>query len=195
MLELHASREQFEEAVNYAPGVYRLYAIDGDLREISGPVAHIEIEPPFIDSAPQEYLTRLDRAFDMMGRLIESHEHKDLMLADITKTLITSHTELQRGARDLLAEATQTIRVASGVEAVERPAPVIDVAELGNQVAETMRQGKPQQPTQPPIWMQLLNGPWGLAALQFVQTFAQSAYEAHAAQAQAEQTETDQENQ
>jgi hypothetical protein len=188
LVELYASMEEFEEEIDWQDGVYRLYPVDEHHNEIPhGQTAHVVISPPEGDTTKQDYLSRIDRSFDVVDRLIASHEHKDVLLSDITKTLVRTQTDLQRGAGELLGAATTTIRVANGVEGLERqPAPDMKVDEFKDMVAAMLEEQKKPESSGPPWFVQIINGPVGMAAIQFVQNFARGMAQAQAQAAQAQ---------
>lgn len=180
LVELNASFAEFEEAVGYRPGLYRLIQVTADGRDVPGTVAYAEIHGRNLGSDTQQY--GMERALGLCDRMAQASEHKDRMMADMVKTLMHTHVQLQAGAVNLLEAANTTIRVANGIERIERDDPVVDVEFISEQVIEAMdERGPPPSPGGPPPWiLQLLNGPLGQAAVSFLQGFAQSAARAQA---------------
>jgi hypothetical protein len=185
LLDLYASFEELEEAVDFRAGLYRLYQVDDDVKEVAGKVAYVEVRS---QAFGVENLSQGDRAFELAERLAQANEHKDLILADITKSLIATQAELQRGAASLLNAANETIKVANGVDALERE-PHVDVEELSERLTVALGLDE-QSPDDTPWFVELLKGPVGVGLMQFANTFLRTVAEAQARAAQARPAQT-----
>lgn len=189
VLDLYASIEDLEEAVRFEVGQYRLYQVDANGKEVAGRVAYIEIRPENVGAAP---LTHIDRVFDLAERLAQANEHKDLLIAEITSKLVASQVELQQGSAALLGAANETIKVANGVDALERQ-PHVDVDALGEQLSTALGldDDDTESPNPTPWFVQLLSGPVGVGLMQFANNFMKAMAETQARQArQAKPQET-----
>ena len=179
------------------PGSYRLYPIDKAGTELA-PVACIEIvalereskdaSEGSDDEEDDEYALEVhggpnsmlahgavnftatqNRLFDTYDRMLASRDKHDELMGQMLTTLVTTTAQIQQSTANLLAAANTTVNVASGIEAIERQEPPqLDVQTLATNLTKVMGENK----SQPPIWLQLLNGPLGMQLMSFAQSFA-----------------------
>lgn len=186
LVPLDATHAEFEQLMNYGDGLYRLIMIDLDENPVRGPTAYAEIGRGVFADQPRS--EESDRMMRLCERIAQSNEQKDVLVADMNRTLMQTHVQLQQGAVALLEAASGTIRVANGIEAIERHPPVLDVDALSESVIEALDARRPEKPVQPPAhWVvQVLHGPVGMAALKLVNDFAETVKRAYAAKERGE---------
>jgi hypothetical protein len=208
-LELSATMERFREAVENKPGSYRLYPVDRFGRELE-PIAVIEVVPD--ENAPAQNGTQSlalanaggpgvmggephgrlvaelpHRFFDLYERMLTSRDANDALMAQLLTTLVTTTAAIQQGTASLLGTANTTVKVANGVEALERiPAPQLEIAALTDKLAmlgelkETLATLGDGDKSETPWFVQLLNGPLGMGLMSFANNFAQTIAKAQA---------------
>lgn len=184
-VKLSASYEDFEEAVGYVAGWYRLRQVTDKHTVLDAPSAYIEIQGVNLGSAAQR--VGVEEALGLCGRMMQANEHKDALMTDVMKTMLQTHVQLQMGAVKMLEVVGNTIPIASGIQAVERPAPTIDIDEMAGMLLEAMDEQREESEDAPRAhwferFMEFLDSPNGKLArtmasnlvLQFVQTYAQA---------------------
>lgn len=206
---LDSTLDTLRTAVKNQPGSYRLYPVDKHGRELA-PIACIELMLEEEDRGEQQAMTlrgdqgiaRIEdsalametpaRFFDLYERMLVSRDAHDALLANLLTTLVTSTATIQQSTARLLGAANTTIKVANGVEAIERPEllapPELDVDALSAKLAEAItpaNESKPAQPDKPHWLLSLINGPIGMGVVQFISQFANTTAALHAAQRQA----------
>ena len=202
-MSLESTIDQLRDAVG-EPGSYRLYPIDKSGSELT-PIACIEIVPDDEDDDEDESrgdakkslaLTVADdrrlvlsaevsAMADTQGQLLEaykqmlvSRDKHDELLSQLLTTLVTSTAQIQQSTATLLAAANTTVKVANGVEAIERQEPPhVDVDKLAEVLGDALG-GDGKKDT--PAWVQLLNGPIGMGLMQFAQGFMKTLAAAQA---------------
>lgn len=164
---LYTTRAALQRQLPGVAGRVRLTAVDEWGNEIPGtPVAVIDLEP--VESEPEHaHWMRLDRVFDLCDRFIGTIETKDMILSQVTKALIESHTELQNGAAELLRTATTTINVATGIER-----PELDVQGMCEQLAKSIEEKTPDR-SRAPWFVQLADTQLGKSVAELVTGFVQ----------------------
>ena len=101
--------------------------------------------------------------------MAQGNEHTDSILADVTKMLMQTHVQLQAGSARMLEAANTTIRIANGIEAIERGQTVIDVDRITEQIIEAMDEREPPAKPAAPWFVQLLASPLGMRLLQILE--------------------------
>ena len=193
-LPLDATVDDLRLAVNNKTGSYRLYPVDAQGRELS-PVACIEIIPDDEEAAPSKGDRELrsaghgnsttnhdasmalvadiaGRFFDTYERTLVSRDANDQLMANLLTTLVTTTATIQQGTARLLGAANTTIKIANGVEALERqeaPSPTVELnaEDLAERLADVLKPASTAQ-SQPgkPWWMELLTSPMGMQVVQ-----------------------------
>ena len=207
---LDSDIDGLRRAVLNQPGSYRLYPVNkfGHERE---PVAVVELtdddEPTgalvmsggrtaVVPDAIIPAETSL-RFFDLYEKMIASRDAHDELMTRIVSTLVSSTAGIQQSTAGLLESASTTIRVANGIEALDRiEAPQLDIEGLTDKLAvvgqlkQTLAQlGETDRKTGTPWFVQLLNGPVGMGLMSVANNFAQHIAAAQkAAQQQAAKT-------
>ena len=167
LIEARASYKVFQEEVGYRPGLYRLKQADKDGVELDAPTGFAEIEGENFGRGTQDY--DLQGALALCHRMAQANEHKDTILADVTQTLMHTHVQLQAGSARMLEAANTTIRIANGIEAIERGQTIIDVDRITEAVIEAMDDREPPAKPGSPWYVQLLAGPLGVRLLQILE--------------------------
>jgi hypothetical protein len=197
-LGMEAKVDDLRRAVRNEPGSYRLYPVDVQGNELS-PVACMELvptepaelarlEPAETDSAATSAVVR--EVLDLCKHLVKSRDEHDAMLSRVLSTLVTTTATIQRSTAMLLGAANTTIQVANGVESLERQEPPekLDVDELSRQLAEALTpedEEDEESSSQPPWFVQMLNGPVGVTLFQFLNGFLGAIAAKHAQSAAA----------
>lgn len=167
LVDALASYKVLEEKLGHRPGLYRLRQADKDGNELDAPAAFAEIEGENFGRGGHEY--DLQGALALCHRMAQANEHKDSILADVTKMLMQTHVQLQTGSARMLEAANTTIRIANGIEAIERGQTVIDVDRITEQIIEAMDEREPPAKPATPWFVQLLASPLGMRLLQILE--------------------------
>ena len=192
-LPLDATMDDLRLGVSNEPGSYRLYPVDDTGRELSPP-AYVEVVP---DDRPKksDKLTPAanglaestrsaevahaftpdiaGRFFDLHERMLTSRDAHDALMANLLTTLVTTTAQIQQSTARLLGAANTTIKIANGVEAIERAPVQIDADALAAHITESMAEDDQDKP-QGSLIAQLINGPLGMSAIQLLQGFSTS---------------------
>lgn len=157
VVSINATRDEVIEKIK-KPGVMRLYPVSEDGEEIPGaPVAVLEVSPDEVyHGVDAPHWMRLDRVFDALDRSMTAMEAKDMIIGEVTKSLLENNTALQNGAVRLLDTANTTITVANGIER-----PDLDIDHIITRVVEEVTSSKEEEPNKQPWFVQLLNGSFG----------------------------------
>lgn len=166
LVDARASFRELEEKLGYRPGLYRLKQADAQGNELDAPTGFAEIEGENFGRGAQEY--DLQGALALCHRMAQVNEHHVSTLADVTKTLMHTHVQLQAGSARLLEAANTTIRIANGIEAIERGQTVIDVDRITEAVIDAIDEREPAKPAAP-WFVQLLASPLGLRLVQILE--------------------------
>jgi hypothetical protein len=115
------------------------------------------------------------RFFDLYERTLVSRDAQDQMMATVLTTLVTSTATIQQSTARLLNAANTTMTIANGVEALERqepsaPAVEFDTEDLAEKLAAVLTPPT-ETKTGKPWYVELLNGPLGTMAIQFLTNF------------------------
>jgi len=169
-LQISTRRQHFIECIGRRPGSYLLYAIDDEGEEIEGaPVVHVDITPEEVGILQESpHWMRLDRVFDALERSMSAMESKDLLVTQITQSLISSNEALHTNAANLLGTANDTFNVLNGIGR-----PELDTAALSEAISEKVRE-KEAEASQSPWFVQLLNGQWGQTMMTFANDVAKA---------------------
>ena len=142
LLPLGATRRDVRKKVKDRPGRYFLVAVDEDGDALDCPQGEIEIAPgDFSPWSPTGSTVEVPaRMFDLLEQMIETQKASQFAAQDMIRTLTASIVDQQRTAADLLRAANETIKVASGVDALERqlPAPEVNVEQLAEVLTEEL---------------------------------------------------------
>ena len=168
IVHLNATRQDVIDKVKKA-GTLRLYPVNEDGDEIHGaPVAILEITPEEVgQGADVPHWMRLDRVFDALDRSMTAMESKDVLLGQITRSLIENNTALHEGAVRLLDTANTTINVANGIER-----PELDIDGLSRKMVSEVQSARGEHAGRDPWFVMLLNGEWGKGMLEFANNLA-----------------------
>ena len=138
-----ADLDDLEMVVDHEPGIYLLYQLNAEGEIIKGTIAQVIIGNPGVTTSDPKY----EQMTHFAARLIQANEHKDALLADVTKHLVSIQATMQESAAALLSSAAETIRVANGVDKAERPAPIFDAESVAKILMEKMPAPEPQKKT------------------------------------------------
>ena len=199
-LGLDANVMDLRRAVQNKPGSYRLYPVDSAGKELA-PIGCMEIvasdepeetaldlvaaEGPATTAAMRELVV-------LCNKMVASRDSHDALLANVLSTLVSTTATIQRSTAAVLNAASTTIKVANGVESLERQEPPdpLDVNELSQQLADALTpaaSNKEDSKPTTPWFIQLLNGPVGMAIMSNVNSFLSVIREQHVAQQKAAQ--------
>lgn len=132
------------------------------------------------------------RCLDLFDRMLTSHESQHELLAKLVTTLVTSTATIQQSTAGLLGTANATVKVANGIEAVERssgaPAPQLGFDDLADKVTGIAKVhdalvSLDLAKSEPHWTVQLLTGPAGGNLLALATQVAKNIGAAQAAQA------------
>ena len=142
LLPLGATRRDVRKKVKDRPGRYFLVAVDEDGDALDCPQGEIEIAPEdFGPWSPTGSTVEVPaRMFDLLEKMIETQKASQFATQDVVRTLTASIVDQQRAAADLLRAANETIKVATGVDALERqlPAPEVNVEQLAEVLVDEL---------------------------------------------------------
>ena len=142
---IDASPEDIEEQVGHAPGWYCLRQVAKDGSVLDARCGYIEIRGVNLGLDMQRY--GLEEALALCKQMAQANAAKDELVADMTKTLLHTHVQLQLGAVRMLEAASTTIGVATGIEAIEHEQPVIDISEMTAHILEAIDDKRKDEPT------------------------------------------------
>ena len=179
-LALDATVEDLRQAVKDDPGSYRLYPVDMNGNELT-PIACMEIveqaQPVTALDHIQPDTTATTAAMREMvllcNKMVASRDSHDALLANVLNTLVATTATIQRSTAVMLNAASTTIKVANGVESLERqePPPQLDVGELTEHLVDALVPDEPASKPGNPWYLQLLMSPVGMGILNNVNSF------------------------
>lgn len=217
-IDINSNMQALRMALRGETGMFSLHPVDVDGNELE-PVAEVEVIAVEEDSparalvagaasaavpvdveTTRAYAQVPLRLFDLFGQMLASRDAHDEMMSSVLKTLVTSTANIQQSTAGLLNTANTTVKVANGVEALERPqASPLDIQGLAESVSAIEKindlvgsLGKNSK-SQTPWVVQLINGPIGMGLMGLLNNLAQAAA-AHAQDDDGTDNETDDES-
>ena len=165
LVDFDINPEELKELLGHMTGKYRLHPADENGLEIQdAEIAIFDVKPIRTKNGEQEHMRQ------MFAQFVSFVESKDVLIADVTKSIIHSNRDLHTSNIEMLNTANTTINVAT---AIERPE--IDLEAMAKYVAKDIKENKEEERQKQAPWhIQLLNGPFGKSLLTNLNTLVES---------------------
>ena len=166
LLSIAATRHDLRRVVNGRPGVYILTAVDEDGEEVDCPRAEVELAPMDVATGSEGNAGQQNPSpgwmASVMEQMLKSLTRHLVVSSDVSRSLAASMVDQQRACTESMRAMTETIGIASGLDALERqlPAPQVDVQELASLLAKDAPNESRPEEKQAESWIsQVLKSP------------------------------------
>lgn len=147
VLDADADMNDLIEATGNQPGRFLTFARDTEGRVLPQ-TGYVTVTPEHLgmnlDSDSYDTATipagmALEHSFAVTNRVLSLFESNALVQQQSLQTLASCVVDMQRGGVDMIREHSTTLRVANGMERIERDEPEVDVEELARRLDETIK--------------------------------------------------------